>query len=110
MIEALTNTSQEDKHGNSLNKCSDAGPNLLPDIAASLLRFRKHKVAYKTNLEKMFLLIKIKAFQRDMYRFFISDHTFQFTTLLFGAKPSLYLAIETTMYHAEKRLKVPARF
>ena len=54
MVRIVFNASAKDPNGNSLNDCLLKGPNLLPDIAAVLLRFRMHKFALNGDLRKMF--------------------------------------------------------
>jgi hypothetical protein len=101
-IRPVMNASRKDRHGNTLNKASTPGPNLYPDLAGVILRLRTHKVAYKTDLKKMFLQIKIAEHQRDLHRFWFYGKILRHTTILFGETPSPYLAMETVLHHANR--------
>ena len=96
------NASRKDRKGNTLNKALTTLPNLLPDLAGVILRLRTHKIAYKTDLKKMFLQIKIAKHQRDLHRFWFYGKILRHATLLFGEAPSPYLAMETVHHHADR--------
>ncbi|XP_064475284.1 uncharacterized protein LOC135389165 [Ornithodoros turicata] len=53
----------------SLNDCLEVGPNLNPDLLATILRFRKHSVAVTADIEKAFLQISLNPNDRDAFRF-----------------------------------------
>jgi len=53
-IRIVFDANAKDCNGNSLNDCLLKGPNLLPDIAALLLRFQMHCIALNYDLQKMF--------------------------------------------------------
>ncbi|XP_064488946.1 uncharacterized protein LOC135400872 [Ornithodoros turicata] len=48
---------------------NEVGPNLNPDILATLLKFRKHSVALTADIEKAFLQICLNERDKDAFRF-----------------------------------------
>jgi hypothetical protein len=61
--------SHED-HTTSLNDALEMGPNLLPEILATLLRFRLYPVGIIGDISKAFLQISLDRNDRDLTRFF----------------------------------------
>lgn len=102
----------------SLNDVLEVGPNLLPDILATLLRFRLHKIAITSDGRQAFLQLILADEDRDATRFLwykttytpdgklrIEDEieTYRFTRLPFGLASSPFLLSATlrelaTMY------------
>ena len=60
--------------GPSLNDCLHAGPSLLPKIVDILIRFRFHKVALVSDVEKAFHQVLIAPNDRDVLRFLWIDN------------------------------------
>ena len=56
------------KDGKSLNDVLYSGPNLIPDLAGILLRFRLGKIAVISDIEKAFLQLQLKVPDRDYAR------------------------------------------
>ncbi|GFT42722.1 integrase catalytic domain-containing protein [Nephila pilipes] len=90
----------------SLNDALEAGPNLLPDILAMLLRFRLSKIAITSDGSQAFLQLILADEDRDATRFLwykteytsdgnlcIADEivTYRFTRLPFGLTSSPFL-------------------
>ncbi|GFR26584.1 CCHC-type domain-containing protein [Trichonephila clavata] len=90
----------------SLNDTLGAGPNLLPDILAMLLRFRLSKIAITSDGSQAFLQLILADEDRDATRFlwyktehisdgnlYIADEivTYRFTRLLFRLTSSPFL-------------------
>ena len=57
------------KDHRSLNECLYRGPVLLHDLCGLLMRFRLHKVALVSDIEKAFLQVGIHPSERDVTRF-----------------------------------------
>ncbi|XP_033745623.1 uncharacterized protein LOC117331137 [Pecten maximus] len=81
---------------------------MLNDITTILLRFRLHKFAVATDIEKAFLQIGLEEQDRDMTRFFwLSDMdnpqseliTYRFKAVLFGAICSPFILNATLLKH-----------
>ncbi|XP_064469670.1 uncharacterized protein LOC135384399 [Ornithodoros turicata] len=95
----------------SLNDCLEVGPNLNPDLLATILRFRKHSVAVTADIEKAFLQISLNPNDRDAFRFMwytfmpesgrpLSEiEVWRMTRVPFGAASSPFLLAATLRYH-----------
>ena len=53
----------------SLNDVLEMGPNLLPEVMATLQRFREHPVAIIGNIQQAFLQLPLDRRDRDLTRF-----------------------------------------
>ena len=78
----------------SLNDCLESTPPVLNDLTSILLRFRLHRYAVSTYIEKAFLHVGLHEKDRDAKRFmWLSDpsdpesplRSYRFKTVLFGA-------------------------
>jgi hypothetical protein len=100
------------REGNSpsLNDVLEIGPNLLPEVLATLLRFRGHPVALIGDIQQAFLQLSLDRKDRDLTRFLwyrISKGdkgnlyttndvvTYRFTRLPFGLTCSPFLLSAT---------------
>ena len=92
----------------SLNDCLLTGPPIANDLTGILLRFRRHKYGFTTDIEKAFLHVSLDEGDRDATRFFwLSDpddptSTFQvyrFKVVLFGASSSPFILNATLSKH-----------
>ena len=92
----------------SLNDCLMVGNPPLIDISNILLRFRLHRFALSTDIEKAFLHVKLAECDRDFTRFlWLSDHsdpeskfvTYRFKVVLFGSTSSPFMLHATLDYH-----------
>ena len=57
------------KSGPSLNECLHTGPSLIPKIMDILIRFRYHRIALVSDVEKAFHQVSIAPEDRDVLRF-----------------------------------------
>ena len=101
-VRIVKNASFKDKHGRSLNAAQHPGPNLLPDIVGSILRFRSHEVAFVTDVKKMFWQVLIPKHQQDLHRIITPEGVMRQTTTMFGESSSPFLCIATCHFHAER--------
>ena len=92
----------------SLNDCLHPGPPFLNDLCAILLRFRQHKFAFSSDIEKAFLHVHLDETDRDFTRFlWLSDPTdanspfvtFRFKVVLFGATSSPFMLNAALSFH-----------
>ena len=96
--------------GRSLNDCLLTGPSLVADLSQQLLRFRLGQFAAISDIEKAFLMVKLRPSDRDVTRFlWYRDPfdpnseivTYRFTVVLFGATCSQFLLNATIKHHLE---------
>ena len=92
----------------SLNDCLQPGPPLLNDLTGILLRFRLHKYAITTDIEKAFLQVNLDQADRDATRFYwlsnIDDPesefiVYRFKSVMFGATSSPFILNATLNKH-----------
>ena len=96
--------------GNSLNDCLHAGSKFDQKIFAILLRFRVHRVAITSDIEKAFLVISVVEEDQDYLRFLWINsidkekpeiQVLRFARVVFGVTLSLFLLNGTIRYHLE---------
>ena len=87
----------------------------MNDLCSIILRFRSHKVAISTDIEKAFLHVNLHADDRDFTRFLwpsdISNpygdlQAFRFKVVLFGATSSPFM-LHATLYHHLQNINPP---
>ncbi|XP_072140825.1 uncharacterized protein [Dermacentor andersoni] len=95
----------------SLNDVLFAGPNLNPNLADILIRFRVHNVAIMSDIEKAFLQIELAESARDAVRFLWYQSTpgqgdalppikeYRMTRVPFGVTCSPFLLAATLSHH-----------
>ena len=94
----------------SLNDCLAAGPNLVPDLAGVLLRFRLSPIAISSDIEKAFLQLSLCKADRDVTRFlWVKDLdqppspenlvVYRFCRVPFGVISSPFLLAATVRHH-----------
>ncbi|XP_031552832.1 uncharacterized protein LOC116290006 [Actinia tenebrosa] len=97
--------------GPSLNDCLYTGQSLTPLLFDILLRFRTHRLAITSDIEKAFLNISISPEHRNFLRFVwvnnIEDEdpaieVFRFTRLVFGLTSSPYILNATIRHHLDQ--------
>lgn len=72
------------------------------------MRFRRHKIAFSADIEKMYLHVNLNKRHRDYQRIIWrkdsseSLKNYRFTTLTFGINCSPYLAMATMQHHAKQ--------
>ena len=95
----------------SLNDCLEIGPSLVNDLCSILLRFRVHKIALSTDIEKAFLHVKLDTKDQDFTRFlWLSNpddaesdfYTYRFKVVLFGSASSPFMLGATLHLHLSK--------
>ena len=95
----------------SLNDCLEVGLSLVNDLCSILLRFRVHKIALSTDIEKAFLHVKLNASNQDFTCFlWLSDpddaesdfDTYRFKVVLFGSASSPFMLAATLRLHLSK--------
>ena len=95
----------------SLNDCLSNTPPHLNALTAILLRFRNHKYAICTDIEKAFLNVGLHQDDRDVTRFFwLSDpndpdsdlQMYRFKSVLFGATCSPFILNATILKHLDE--------
>lgn len=94
----------------SLNDCLETGPKLTNDMLEILLRFRIHKVAVTSDIEKAFLNVKLHEKDRNFTKFFwLSDPSnsesdfvvYRFASVLFGSVSSPFILNAVLKTHLE---------
>ena len=95
----------------SLNNCLEIGPSLVNDLCSILLRFRSHKIALSTDIEKAFLHVKLDAKDQDFTCFlWLSNpddaesdfYTYRFKVVPFGSASSPFMLGATLRLHLSK--------
>ena len=110
-VRIVFDASAKNRDGISLNETLLPGPNLLPDIASVLLRFRMHPVAITADIQKMFPQTKVHPkhhpFQIYLWRHCdkeIEPKLFVMERVLFGITSSPFLCISSIHKHADDNL------
>lgn len=102
----------------SLNDTMHAGPRLQDDLSDILLRWRKHRVVFSADIEKMYRQILLteedQKYHRILWRFNRSEpiQEFALTTVTYGTTSAPYLAVKTLQQLAkdeETKYPVAAR-
>ena len=60
-------------NGVSLNDCLETGPNLVPNLAAIHIRFRRRRFAVTADITKTFLQIAVTESDQDVHRLLWDD-------------------------------------
>lgn len=104
-------SSRQSKEHASLNDCLLVGSPFLNDLCSIILRFRCHKFAFATDIEKAFLHVKLYESDRDSTRFlWVSDinnpfgtlTTYRFKVVPFGTSSSPFMLNATLDLHLRK--------
>ena len=62
----------------SLNDCLETGPNYIPQLFDTLVKFRWHRIGLTADIEKAFLMVAINEKNKDMVRFlWLKNQTIQ---------------------------------
>ncbi|XP_011859383.1 PREDICTED: uncharacterized protein LOC105556882 [Vollenhovia emeryi] len=100
-LRVVFNGSQRTKVGESLNSHMLIGANLLPALADVLMRWRWHRFAFITDIEKMYRQILVAPEDRDLQRILWRHSTtdpireFRLNTVTYGLACAPFLAIRT---------------
>ena len=94
----------------SLNEALEKGPNLLPMLWGTLLRFRLGRVGVVGDLEKAFLQIVLREDERNVCCFLWQHSdgnivTYRLTRVFFGATSSPFLLQVTLKHHLENEVE-----
>ena len=89
----------------SLNEASYAGVNLQSDMLELLMLFRTNKYVYLSDIQKAFLMIKLKSLKdRNRFCFFMREGDkivcYRFTTIIFGFNASPFILNYIIKHHA----------
>ena len=104
-------SSRQSKEHASLNDCLLVGPPFLNDLCSIIIRFRHHKFAFATDIEKAFLHVRLHDSDRDSTRFlWVSDisnpfgtlTTYRFKVVPFGTSSSPFMLNATLDLHLRK--------
>ena len=94
----------------SLNDCLETGPNYIPQLFDTLVKFRWHRIGLTADIEKAFLMVAINEKNKDMVRFLWLKEPndpnselvqLRFTRLVFGLRPSPAILSSTIRHHLE---------
>ncbi|GFV84687.1 integrase catalytic domain-containing protein [Trichonephila clavipes] len=97
-LRTVFNASSPSTSGKSLNSIQFNGGLVQEDLFSIMVRFRKHKYAFTTDIEKMFRMINIHpeqtCLQRILWKKGIEEpiKTYELTTVTYGTVSAPYLA------------------
>ncbi|GFX79825.1 integrase catalytic domain-containing protein [Trichonephila clavipes] len=100
-LRTVFNASSPSTSGKSLNSIQFNGGLVQEDLFSIMVRFRKHKYAFTTDIEKMFRMINIHPEQTYLQRILgekgIGEpiKTYELTTVTYGTVSAPYLATRT---------------
>ncbi|CAB4005289.1 Hypothetical predicted protein, partial [Paramuricea clavata] len=95
----------------SINECLEKGPNLVPNLFDTVIKFRSHPIGIVADIEKAFHQIQISPEDRRMLRFLWFDditepvpkiRRFQFCRLVFGLTPSPAVLASIIQHHLSR--------
>ena len=110
-VRIVYDASAKGTNGISLNDCLERGPKFDQCIMEILLRFRIHRVALTTDIEKAFLMVSIAKQDQDVLRFLWIDSVesltpriipLKFTRVVFGLTSNPFLLKATLDHHVTK--------
>ncbi|GFU02055.1 integrase catalytic domain-containing protein [Trichonephila clavipes] len=100
-LRTVFNASSPSTSGKSLNSIQFNGGLVQEDLFSIMVRFRKHKYAFTTDIEKMFRMINIHpeqtCLQRILWKKGIGEpiKTYELTTVTYGTVSAPYLVTRT---------------
>ncbi|XP_029156972.1 uncharacterized protein LOC114929574 [Nylanderia fulva] len=100
-LRVVFNGSSSLANGDCLNRFLMTGPNLLPALADILLRWRRHRFVFATDIEKMYRQILVHADDQSLQRILWRKDSeteikeYWLTTVTYGLACAPYLAIRT---------------
>ncbi|XP_076660747.1 uncharacterized protein LOC143364135 [Halictus rubicundus] len=106
-LRVVFNGSRPSLTGQSLNHYLSAGPKLQRNLMDVLLRWRRHKIAFLADVEKMYRQIQIHPDDRDFQRILWRDNpedkilVYHLTTVTYGLTCAPFLAIRTLLQLAD---------
>ena len=117
-IRIVYDCSFKQRNNPSLNDCLDAGPLMINNMIDILLRFRLHKIALVSDIEKAFLNIRLSEKDRDYTKiFWLSNQDYpnsefdvlKFKSILFGSVSSPFILNAVIKTDLETILAEPLR-
>ena len=108
---------RESQESPSLNDCLESTPPELNELTPIIMRFRYHRYAVSTDIEKAFLQVQLHESDRDVTRFlWLTDSsnpdspltTYRFRSVLFGATCSPFILNATILRHLTDNAQSPA--
>ncbi|XP_036347096.1 uncharacterized protein LOC118756438, partial [Rhagoletis pomonella] len=99
-LRVVFNASKRSGSGLSLNECLHTGPKLQKDLASVVLNWRKYRIAFTADIEKMYRQILVHGedvdLQRIVWRFGDgeSTSTFRLLTVTYGTNCAPFLAMK----------------
>ena len=100
-LRVVFNASQKTANGKSLNEQLAIGPTDQNDLAFILLRWRRHRVAFTADIEKMYRQIRLHESQTNLQRILWREREsdpireYELSTVTYGMASAPYLAIRT---------------
>lgn len=100
-LRVVFNASQKTSNGNSLNDQLAMGPIIQDDLYSILIRWRKYKIVFTADVEKMYRQILVNKSQTHLQRILWRDSPnepiteYELTTVTYGTANAPYLAIRT---------------
>ena len=102
-IRPVFDASAEGYNGVALNDCLETGPNLVPNLAAILIRCRRWRFAVTADITKAFLQIALTESDQDVHRLLWDDQgtirVMKFLRVPFGNRCSPFFLNATIRYH-----------
>ncbi|XP_055691286.1 uncharacterized protein LOC129794555 [Lutzomyia longipalpis] len=102
-VRIVHNASSRSSTGLSLNEVLKVGPTVQPPLVATLTNFRKHPVAFSTDIRQMYPQFLLNPIHRDLQRVFWRDSPsepiveYRLTGVCFGVASSPFLATRALM-------------
>lgn len=106
-VRIVYDASCKGEYSKSLNDLLLSGPNLNPNLLDVILAFRKHEIAFSSDIEKAFLMIEIAEEDRKYLKFLWFDEKSEYKVmnmrrLPFGVTTSPFILDATLKSHIKK--------
>lgn len=110
-VRVVFDASCKTNSGTSLNNSLLIGPTLQPDLSTTLMRWRRHKIAFCADVEKMYRQILVHTKDQDFQRIVWRrsplkpiEH-YRLHTVTYGTSAAPYLAVRTLLQLADDESK-----
>lgn len=100
-LRVVFDASQKTSNGKSLNESLLTGPTIQEDLMALVLRWRKHKIVFTADIQKMYRQIQVSDEDTNYQRIVWRNHSsepivdYNLKTVTFGTSSAPFLAIRT---------------
>lgn len=100
-LRVVFDASRKTSNGKSLNENMTIGPTIQEDLASLIIRWRKYKIAFTADVEKMYRQILVDDEQTNLQRILWRNSPsekmkeYRLTTITYGTSSAPYLAIRT---------------